>query len=215
MNDYFVNITKKLNIPEFPIEKLPENSDVEFIDPVDQIIHNYSKHPSILKINELVIHTRTFSFCKVNYSQIEKEILELNTKKATGFDAIPPKVIKDAFRVLKYPLTQLFNTTVQENHFPTNLKYANVSPLYKKDDNTNKENYRPISILPSISKIFERLMFQQITSYVLNLLSPYLCGFRKGYNAQHALLRLKNNLNKSLDKKRKGRVIHDGFIKGI
>ena len=44
-------------------------------------------------------------------------------------------------------------------------------------------------------------MFQQITSYVTNLLSPYLCGFRKGYNAQHALLRLKNNLNKSLDKK--------------
>ena len=65
----------------------------------------------------------------------------------------------------------------------------------------SKTNYRPISILPSFSKIFERLMFQQMTSYVSNILSPYLCGFRKGYNAQHALLRLKNYLNKSLDKK--------------
>ena len=92
-------------------------------------------------------------------------------------------------------------TKIDENLFPADLKYANVSPLFKKDDNTAKENYRPISILPSISKIFERLMFQQITSYVSNLLSPYLCGFRKGYNAQHALLRLKDLLNKSLDRK--------------
>ena len=74
------------------------------------------------------------------------------------------------------------------------------APLFKKDDNTNKENYRPISILPSISKLFERLIFQQISSHVANKLSP-LCGFRKGYNAQHALLRLKNKLNTSLDNK--------------
>ena len=62
-------------------------------------------------------------------------------------------------------------------------------------------NYRPISIRPSISKIFERLMFKQITTYVSNLLSPYLCGFRKGYNAQNVLLRLKKQTNKCLDKK--------------
>ena len=65
----------------------------------------------------------------------------------------------------------------------------------------NKENYRPISILPTISKIFERLMFQQITLFVLGILFPYLCGFRTGYNAQHALLRLKNKLNICLDKR--------------
>ena len=121
-------------------------------------------------------------------------------KKSAGSDAIPPKVVKDSFMVLTPPLTKLFNTSVEENLFPSDLKYANVSPHYKKDDSTKKENYRPISILPSISKIFERLMFQQITSHVSNILSPYLCGFRKGYNAQHALLRLKNKLNKSLDK---------------
>ena len=65
----------------------------------------------------------------------------------------------------------------------------------------NKENYRPISILPSISKIYERIMFQQITKYISGSLSPYLCGFRKGYSAQHALLRLTNKLNICLDKK--------------
>ena len=103
--------------------------------------------------------------------------------------------------VLTPTLTKLFNTSIDENLFPADLKYANVSPIFKKDDITAKENYRSISILPSISIIFERLMFQQITSDVSKLLSPYLCGFRKGYNAQHALLRLKNHLNKSLDGK--------------
>ena len=76
-------------------------------------------------------------------------------------------------------------------------------PFFKNDESTSKKNYRPTSILPSISKIFERMMFQQVTSFVTNFLSPYLCGFRKGYNAQHALLRLKNHLNKSLDKREK------------
>ena len=107
--------------------------------------------------------------------------------------------IRDSITVVKALLTTLFNTSVKESPFPSGLKYGNVSPLYKKDENTKKENYRPISILPSISKIFERLMFQQITSYVSNLLSPCLCGFRKGYNAQHAFLRLKNSLTMSLD----------------
>ena len=199
MNEYFVNITQTLDVPKFTTEKLPVG--IECIDPIDEIIFNFSKHPSITKINNIVKPLKTFAFEEVEQIQIEKEILQLNSKKSPGSDFIPPKVVKESFKVLTPPLTKLFNASVEGNLFPSDLKYANVSPLFKKDDSTNKENYRPISILPSISKIFERLMFQQITSYVCNILSPFLCGFRKGYNAQHALMRLKNNLNKSLDKK--------------
>ena len=79
-------------------------------------------------------------------------------------------LIKDSIKVLTSPLTNLFNTSVTESVFPSDLKYA-VTPRYKKDDNTYKENYRPISILPTISKIFERLMFQQIKSFVSRVLS--------------------------------------------
>ena len=60
MNEYFVNIMKNLNIPAYMIEKLPDNINVECIDPIDGIIYNYSKHPSILKINTFVNHRRTF-----------------------------------------------------------------------------------------------------------------------------------------------------------
>ena len=201
MNEYFVNVTKNLDIPEFKIEQLPMNTNIVCIDPIDHILFNYKNHPSILKINDSVKLTETFTFSKVNETQIKTEILELNLKKSAGFDAIPSKIIKDSIKILTSPLTNLFNTSVIESVFPSDLKYANVTPLYKKDDNTNKENYRPISILPTISKIFERLMFQQIMSFVSRVLSPYLCGFRKGYNAKHALLRLKNKLNICLDKR--------------
>ena len=199
MNDYFVNITKELNIPE------EINTDCEsiFTDPIDAIIKTYSKHPSILKIKENVKVDMNFNFNQINQSQIEKEILSLNSKKSTGADSIPPKVLKHSLQTLKSPMTQLFNNMVGINHFPSELKYANVTPIFKKGDAANKENYRPISILPSISKVFERLIFQQITSYVTDFLSPYLCGFRKGYSTQHALLRLFDQLNKNLDKKGK------------
>ena len=135
------------------------------------------------------------------------EILALNTKKSAGHDSIPPKIVKGSVSILTIHLRDLFNVSLDKCMFPSDLKYADVTPLFRKDDNTNtntntnKENYRPISTLPCISKLFERLMFQQISSHVANIPSPFLCGFRKGYNAQHARLRLNNKLNMSLDNK--------------
>ncbi len=87
---------------------------------------------------------------------------------------------------------------------------ANVSPIFKKEDNTDKKNYRPISVLPSISKIFEKIMFKQIYYYMKDKLFPLLCGFREGYSTQHALLRLIEDLKKNLDnKKSAGTVLMD------
>ena len=200
-NDYFINITRNLDIQEIEIEPLPLNTDIVCTDPIDTILYNYKNHPSTRNIRENITSTDTFVFSQINESQIKKEIRELNPNKSAGFDSIPPNIIKDSAEVLTSSLTDLFNTSVINCLFPSDLKYANVSPLHKKDDTTNKENYRPVSILPSISKIYERLMFQQISNYISGSLSPYLCGFRKGYSAQHALLRLKNTLNLCLDKK--------------
>ena len=199
MNDYFVNITKEMDIPEVC------HTDVDSLctDPIDVITQMYSEHPSILKIKENVKVGMNFNFDEIYESQVEKEILNLNSKKSTGPDSIPPKVLKHSVHIVKAPMTQLFNNMIKLNHFPSDLKYANVAPIFKKDDNTNKENYRPVSILPSISKVFGRMMFQQITSYVTDVLSPYLCGFRKGYSTQHTLVRLLDQVNKNLDKKGK------------
>ena len=77
--------------------------------------------------------------------------------KAIGYDSIPPKVLKDSVGIVKEPLPPLLNTSVKERVFPSELKYTNVSPLFKRDDKTNKQNYRPISIFLPFLKYFKGL----------------------------------------------------------
>ena len=84
---------------------------------------------------------------------------------------------------------------------------ADITPVHKKDDTTNKSNYRPISGLPSGSKIFERIIQRQIGHYMEAFLSPYLCGYRHVYRVQHALIVLLEKLRVSLDNKGYGGAI--------
>ena len=79
------------------------------------------------------------------------------------------------------------------------MKYADVIPIHKKDDKTDKENYNPISILPNLSKVYERLMYNQIYPYFDTLFSKFQCGFRKGFNAQHCLLAMIEKWRKTLE----------------
>ena len=79
------------------------------------------------------------------------------------------------------------------------MKVADVIPVLKKDPN-NKANYRPLSLLPIILKIFEGVLFEQIENFSKKILSTKLCGFRKGHSKQQALLNLLKNCQKRLDK---------------
>ena len=98
------------------------------------------------------------------------------------------------------PITNCINKCISIKSFPDELKVADVIPVFKKEDPNNKANYRPISLLPIISKIFERVLFEQIEKFSENILSPKLCGFRKGHSTQHALLNLLKNWQKTSDK---------------
>ena len=86
------------------------------------------------------------------------------------------------------------------SNFPEELKVANVIPVFKKEDPNDKVDYRPISLLPIITKIFERVLFEQIEKFSEKTLSPKLCGFRKGHSTEHALLNILKNWEKTLDK---------------
>ena len=130
---------KNLEIPEFRIEKFPENTVIE-CDPIDRIFYEYSKHPSILKIKNTTNSLETFSSNKINEMHAMKDIRSLNTKKSAGYNSIPPKIVKGPVSVLTIPLKDLFNGSVEKCLFPSDLKYADVIPLFIKDDNTKKEN---------------------------------------------------------------------------
>ena len=90
---------------------------------------------------------------------------------------------------------------LKTGNFPENLKLADITLVFKKNNTLHKVNYRPVSVLPSILKIFEKLMQKQISGYISNYLSRYLCGYRKGFSSQQALLSLIENWKKVLDKK--------------
>ena len=85
------------------------------------------------------------------------------------------------------------NATFKSSVFQNSLKLADVTPLHKKSRKGLKDNYRPVSILPTLSKIFERIMFAEISAFFDNFFSKYQGGFRKDYSTQHCLLTMLEN----------------------
>ena len=97
-------------------------------------------------------------------SKIIKSILKKN-KKSTGYDGISNEILKCCSPVIEPYLTEAFNASIQCGIFPDCLKVAKVTALHKKGDKTNPENYRPISLLPSFSKVFEKKLLKRMTKF--------------------------------------------------
>ena len=108
-------------------------------------------------------------------------------------------MIKANEELFSYFLYHNFNNSLFNSNFPSILKKADITPVYKKKDKSDKENYRPVSILPTLSKVYERCIYDQMYSYFDQILSKYQCGFRKGYNAQHCLLVMIEKWKNALD----------------
>jgi retron-type reverse transcriptase len=100
-----------------------------------------------------------------------------------------------------HPLTKIINQCLQTGIFPDTLKIAKVIPIHKKDDTTNLNNYRPISLLPAISKIFEKVMHKQLHSYFSqnNLFYEAQYGFRPKFSTELAALQLIDQITRDMD----------------
>ena len=86
-------------------------------------------------------------------------------------------------------ITHLINNGIQSSTFPSNLKLAHLSPCFVAGNSASKKSFEPVSVLSCLSKIYERLMYIQIISFVTDRLPHLLCGFREKYKTQHALIR--------------------------
>ena len=116
--------------------------------------------------------------------------------------SIPTKQLKRVVNIVSKPLSTIWNNEIIENQkFPTKLKNADITPIHKKLETIFPENYRPVSILPVVSKIFERLMQKQMKNHIEKYLSPFLCGYRKGFNAQYALVAMIEKWKESSEEK--------------
>ena len=127
----------------------------------------------------------------MNLTPIEKEILNLNTEKAVASNSMQAKVLKETSDICSPVLQQIWNYQILKKcQFPENLKLADITPAFKKEGKNLAKNYRPVSVLTTLSKVFEKIMQNQVINHVNTFLSPYLCGYRKRFSTQNALLPL-------------------------
>lgn len=185
-NDYFNNIAMKLS-KNIPIVKT-----------------SFDKY-----LTNDIIHI--FNFNLINKDDTLKILSELKTKKSSGYDNITNFLLKQIKNDIAEPLTLIINQSLTTGIFPDNLKIAKIIPLFKKNDRNKIENYRPISLLTTISKVFEKVIFTQISNYFQcnNLLNECQYGFRKSHSTELAAIRLVDKITSDLDS---GKIPFNIFI---
>ena len=139
----------------------------------------------------------------VSSDEVRKLLQQLNPRKAIGDDKIPPALIKIVAEPLSTPLSIAINNSFKQNIFPDNAKVACVKPLDKKNPENKHSisNFRPVSILNTFSKIYEKFSKDFLISEIEMFLSPFLAAYRKSYNTQHVLIKMIEEWRENLDKK--------------
>ena len=117
-----------------------------------------------------------------------KELSRLKVTKASGPDGITARRLKDAAPVIAKPITYLVNLTISTGLIPTEWKDARVTPIFKSGARNDVNNYRPISVLPPVSRIMERAIQVQLLAFLTehDLLSDYQSGFREKHSTETA-----------------------------
>ena len=101
---------------------------------------------------------------------------------------MPTKILRECEFTFDV-LTNCINKSIETGYFPDSLKLVNVAPVVKKEDSFDKSNYRPVSILPLLSKVYGKVIYNQSSGYSESFLNNILCGFRKAHSTQHALFK--------------------------
>ena len=161
----------------------------------------FKTHSSVIAIEQKLQGQTSFSFTPVEECYISKIISSIKLNKATGADKISPRLfVKLAEPGILSSLTKFINRCITSSYWPSDWKISNVSPIYKKDSETLKSNYRPVSVLPAVSKMAERVIFDQLHEFSLNFVSGNLSGFLKEHSCTTtALLKTCEDIRENLD----------------
>lgn len=152
----------------------------------------------------------TFSFKPVDDGTIERIIREeLSSKSSFGEDGFSSKLIKHLKESLVSPLTLICNQSIKSGTFPNLMKIAKVIPLFKKGDAELVDNYRPISLLPALSKVLERVLYEQIFDYFTahKLFAESQYGFRKNRSTDQAAIELVDKISAVVDNRKQAIAI--------
>ena len=144
----------------------------------------------------------TFDLHAITKSYVQTQLSSLDISKATGLDDLSAKMLRLSSHIIAAPLTQIINLSIKTKIFPDSLKHAKVTPCFKKGDKSDKTNYRPISILPIISKLIERHISDQVKNYLIRhkLLYERQSGFRNNHSCESALTAIIDDWISAIDK---------------
>ena len=137
-----------------------------------------------------------------NPLEVFNQISKLNSNKSVGPGSIPAAFLKCLGPDMSIILSELFNESLTQGQFPDCLKSAKITPVHKKDSLIDPKNYRPISLLSNISKIFEKILHDRLYTFLENhkIIFENQFGFRKHHNTTHACMALTESIRKALDK---------------
>ena len=177
-NEYFVNIGPSL------ANKINTSEDI---------------YQSYMKGNFI----NSFGLVETDASEIVSVVKSLKTKTSAGHDNIPVDIMKLTINQTASVLAKIVNKSFTEGKVPNLLKIAKVSPVFKSGDKSIISNYRPISILPSFSKIFEKLVYNRLMNYLNKyfVLSKNQYGFRSNYSTSLAILEMVDKISEAIDNK--------------
>ena len=140
------------------------------------------------------------TFCQ-KLNQIRYSKYYFDESKVPGIDDLSGIFLKDGAALLPMPLTQLCNLSISSGRFPNTCKIAELKPLFKKGSKMDPKNYRPISLLPPMSKVLERIVYEQTIQFLdkHNILYKFQSGFRKNHSTDFCLSYLTDKISKGFD----------------
>ena len=153
-------------------------------------------------VNDKVPNNVYFKIPNITPEQVSASIMALDSSKAIGLDGIRPRIIKSVPNILSLSIAALINKSITTGKFPDKLKLAKVFPIHKSGSKSDPCNYRPIPILPTISKIFERHVHKHLMAYMnkYNIIHESQTGFRQKHSCQTALIKLIDQWMAGIDK---------------
>ena len=182
LGNHYSSVARKL------IDKLPSTqNDTQTSE--EELLHNNKN------IN--------FNFQHVSQNEVYETLIKLDSTKGPGPDELPPKILKEIALPISSHLSNIFNKCIDEGVYPTNFKFSKCVPIYKGGalNQNDPLNYRPISILNSLNKVFERLLHKQLYYYLEanNLIPSFQYGYRKRNSTCHATLDFTKEIESVLD----------------
>ena len=169
--------------------------------------NDFINHPSVLKISQLSIQNDTIKLNPVQKAQVQEVMESLKVNKASGCDSIPPFALKLGAQVIAISLTNLFNRCIIEGKWPQSWKKGEWVPVFKRDDPLLKENYRPVTVLPAVDKLFEKIVAKQLVGMFNHRLGQALTAYRKTHSCETTLIYLIEHWRLARDNKQQEAIL--------